>query len=122
MPSTPLVVLLQLPPLAFGPVLPPPAFAPPRALTCPVGELGRPEALRVPVPPGPASFAVDPASLRPGAVRPLVHPAVDGLLVLLALASTHGGWDDRTWGQRTWAATGAATPVLIPALPPPRRP
>lgn len=120
--TAPLLVLLELPPLAFGPALPPPAFAPPRELSCPVGELGRPGALRVPGrPAGPGRIALDPAHLQPGTPRALVHPVVDGMLVLLALAATHGSWDERAWILRNWAQTGAVTPVLIPPLAPPPR-
>jgi len=119
----PFLLLLELPPLAFGPSLPPQALVPPRELTCPVGELGRPQALKLPPPPGPRSYAVDPTSLQPAApLRHLVNPVVDGLLVLGALAATRGGWDERTWGLRTWGSIGGITPVLIPpmATPPSR--
>ncbi len=117
----PLVLVLELPPLAFGPPLPLRALPPPRELTCEVGELGRPQPLKLPPHPGPRSYAVDPAALRPGApLRHLVNPVVDGLLVLGALAATHGGWDERSWGLRTWGNVGGVTPVLVPpmALPP----
>jgi len=119
----PLVLVLELPPLAFGPRLPLQALAPPRELTCGVGELGRPQALRLPPHPGPRSYAVDPAALHPGApLRHLVNPVVDGLLVLGALAATRGGWDERTWGLRSWGNIGGVTPVLIPPMaPPPNR-
>ena len=117
----PLVLVLELPPLAFGPRLPLQALAPPRELTCGVGELGRPRALRLPPHPGPRSYAVDPAALHPGApLRHLVNPVVDGLLVLGALAATHGGWDDRPWALRSWGNMGGVTPVLIPPMAPPQ--
>ncbi|NTW84799.1 MAG: hypothetical protein HGB30_01395 [Holophagaceae bacterium] len=117
----PLVLLLELPPLAFGPPLPLRAVAPPREFTCAVGELGRPRALKLPPAPGPRSYAVDPSALHPGApLRHLVNPVVDGLLVLGALAATHGGWDERSWTLRSWGNVGGVTPVLIPPMAPPQ--
>ncbi|GLH73269.1 hypothetical protein GETHLI_17710 [Geothrix limicola] len=110
--------LIQLPPLAFGPALPPPAFALPRALTCEIRDLGR---IQEPVrPPWPAQRKLlrIPA-VGPGLDRHFTHPALEAALILGALAATRGGWDDRPWGVRAWDATGAVTPVLIPPMAPP---
>jgi len=117
--TAPLLLVLELPPLAFGPTLPPAAFTAPRELTCAVSELGRPRALKLPAGLDSRSFLVDPGSLRPRVDRHLVNPVVDGLLVLGALAATRGGWDERTWGLRTWGNLGAVTPVPVPPLPTP---
>jgi len=112
-------LLLQLPPMAFGPALPPRAYNMPRELVCGIRDLGR-----VPEPPplrwslGP-STTIDPRSLRPVPERHFVNPAVDFLLFMGALAGPRGGWDDRGWTTRRWDATGAVTPVLIPPLAPP---
>jgi hypothetical protein len=42
--------------------------------------------------------------------------------MLLLLATAYSGratWDETPWSVRTWQATGAAAPVLIPPQPPP---
>lgn len=120
--SVPLVVLLELPPLAFGPALPPPAFAAPQELRRPTGVRAGLEPLRLLEARGTGNPPLDLARLKPEPPRALVNPVVDGLLVLMALSATHGGWDDRTWSTRSWAALGAVTPVLVPPVAPPPRP
>lgn len=111
-------LVIQLPPLAFGPVRPP-AFAAPRALVCEVGELGRiQEPARTPVPAF-LNTSLDPHTLRPTAERHLLNPAAEFLMIMGALASTRGGWDDRAWSTKRWDATGAVTPALIPPQAPP---
>ena len=112
-------LLIQLPPMAFGPALPPSPFAIPRELVCDIHELGR---IQEPVP-GPwptlAPTGLDPRSLRPTTNRHFLNPAAEFVLVLSALASTRGGWDDRAWTTKRWEALGAVTPVLIPPQSPP---
>jgi hypothetical protein len=111
----PLMLVLELPPLAFGPALPPRAFAPPRELTCAIGDLGR---MHVPSPAQPGAVApnhlLDPLSLRPARERYLVNQGLDTAIFLAALFAGRAAWDERTWSTRTWQATGAVTPVLIP--------
>jgi len=112
-------LLLQLPPLAFGPVQPLRAYDMPRELVCSVWDLGRiqePAPLRWSF--GPTT-ALDPRGLQPQPERHFVNPAVEFLLVMGALASTRGGWDDRSWATRRWDAMGTVTPVLIPPQAPP---
>ncbi|HJV49054.1 MAG TPA: hypothetical protein VJ549_07245 [Geothrix sp.] len=111
--------LIQLPPLAFGPAVPPPAFALPRALTCEIRDLGRIQEPARPAWPIPRGMLVDPRTLGPGPDRHVTHPILEAALLFGALASTRGGWDDRPWAARVWDSTGAVTPVLIPPLAPP---
>ncbi len=118
MPTLPLALLLQLPPLAFGPALPQPAFRPPPELSCDVRDLGRPRPITWPAAVVSGYAPVDPHTLRPMRERHLVNPLVDAVLVLGALAATHGSWSEDTWSQRVWSRNGA-TPVLIPPLAPP---
>ena len=112
-----LLLILDLPPLAFGPAMPP-AFAPPPELTCPVAELGRPLRLAPAAPPR-LRPGLDPRTLRPAPARHLVNPLADGLLLLATAYGTRAAWDDRTWSTKAWAAAGAVTPVLIPPQAPP---
>ena len=112
-------LVLQLPPLAFGPTRAPEAFAPPRALVCEVHQLGQ-----VQVPPRPlrtlaSAGSLDPRTLRPAPERYLVNRPVDILLLLATAYSGRASWDETPWSVRTWQATGAAAPVLIPPQPPP---
>lgn len=118
MPTLPLALLLQMPPLVFGPALEPPAFHPPAELICEVRDLGRPRAITWPAAVSSGYQGVDPARLRLSPDRHLVNPLVDGLLVLGALAATHGSWSEDTWSQRVWSRNNN-TPVLIPPLAPP---
>lgn len=109
-----LVLVLQLPPAAFGPPLPLPAFAPPRELLCEVRDLGR-----VLVPPPPSWAHTLPPSLAshqglPPTERHLTRSLLEASLVFGALAATKGGWDARSWDARRWDATGAVAPVLVP--------
>lgn len=111
-------LVIQLPPLAFGPTRPP-ALAAPRALVCEVGELGRiqePAQTRRPLY---LKNFPDPHALRPTPQRHLLNPATEFLMIMGALASTRGGWDDRDWSTKRWDATGAVTPALIPPQAPP---
>lgn len=104
-------LLLQLPPLAFQRPLTVPSHQPPRELTCPVAELGRPWQ-----PPAPRLRSVrlplDPAHLRPRAPDCVLSPVAD-LFLLFALAglasSTGGSVDFRSWSERH-------TPALLPLL------
>lgn len=110
---------LQLPPLAFGPARPQEAFAPPGALVCDWRQLGR---VQVPAAPAwkPASRGrVDPRDLVPAPAPHLVNRPVDILLLLATAYSSRATWDETPWSVRTWRATGAAAPVLIPPQPPP---
>jgi hypothetical protein len=112
-------LIIQLPPLVFGPALPPAPFLIPRELVCDIHELGR---VREPVPAPwsqPSTSSLGPRALVPTPDRHLLNPAVEFMLVMGALASTRGGWDERAWATKRWEATGAVTPVLIPPQPPP---
>ena len=119
MPTLPLVLLLNLPPLAFGPgPLLPPAFEPPQELTCPIQELGRIRLL--PLAPS-RSTPLALATLHPRSPDHLVGPLTDGLLFLgLAVCAS------RTGGQVTsdaWPGQTASrsNPFFPPggSLPPP---
>ena len=107
---------LQLPPLAFNVTPPPGALRPPRELTCPVGDLGRPWSPPAPRPLWTARLSVDPRSLRPRDPQHLVNPLADFLL-LFALAgwasSTGGTVDFRAWPERN---PMLAAPVSVPTL------
>ena len=110
-------LVLQLPPLAFGPARPPSAFQAPRELTCPVGDLGRPWVLPAPRPLRTARISLDPRNLRPGEPDHLVNPVTD-MLLLLALAgwasSTGGTVDFRAWPERNGTLVA---PVFPPSSP-----
>ncbi len=112
-------LVLQLPPLAFGPARAPEAFALPRSLACDVRQLGLvqvPErTLRLTA----SSHYLDPRNLRPAPERYLVNRPVDILMFLAMAYSGRATWDDTPWSVRTWQATGAAAPVLIPPQAPP---
>ncbi len=111
--------LLQLPPLAFGPALPPRAFDLPRALVCDIHDLGRiQEPLRTWPSLAPGG-SLDPNLLKPGQEAFLVNRPVDMLLLLTAAYAGRATWDDASWATRTWQATGAVTPVLVPPMAPP---
>jgi hypothetical protein len=112
-------LLIQLPPLAFGPALPPSPFAPPRELVCPLVGLGR---IQGPTPP--PSWLAPNASLNlanfaPVPERYLINRPADMLLFLATIYAGRATWDDRPASERLWQATGAVTPVLIPQLAPP---
>ncbi len=112
-------LIIQLPPLAFGPALPPPAFAPPRALVSPVRELVR---VQEPVRPPrlvTLNASLDPRVLTPPPERYLVNRPVDILLLLATAYAGRATWETTPWSARTWQATGAVAPVLIPPLAPP---
>lgn len=112
-----LALLLQLPPLAFGPAMPTRAYEMPRELTCAVHELGQIQAPARAAWHSPAGL--DAGRLSPEPERHLFNPVVEFLVVVGALASTRGSWDDRSWSTKRWEATGAVTPVLIPPQAPP---
>lgn len=109
-------LVLQLPPMAFSPATPP-AFRPPRELTCPVGDLGRPWTPPSPRPLWSARISVDPRDLRPGESARLVNPLAD-ILLLFALAglasNTGGSVEFRSWSDRN---TPFAAPVTAPYAP-----
>jgi len=108
-------LVIQLPPMAFGPPLPPPSFAPPRALVCPIRELGR---IQEPTPPQLLSFnaSVDPRLLALAPDRYLVNRPVDLLLFLAAAYAGRATWDTSSWSEGVWRGTGPVTPVLIPPM------
>jgi len=112
-------LVLQLPPLAFGPARAPEAFVPPRALVCEVRQLGQVQVPERPLRPIAPGGSLDPRDLRPAPERYLVNRPVDILLFLATAYSGRGTWDETPWSVRTWQATGAAAPVLIPPQPPP---
>lgn len=115
--SETLALVIQLPPLAFGPARPPEAFAMPRALRCEVRELGQ---VRVPAQILHLSNkSIDLNILKPAAEPFIVNRPVDLLMFLAAAYGGRATWDDRPWAVRTWQATGAAAPLLIPPQPPP---
>ena len=112
-------LIIQLPPLAFGPNLPPSPFLVPWELVCDIHELGR---VREPVSTpwsAPATTSLEPRILTPTPDRHFLNPAAEFVLVLGALASTRGGWDERAWTTKRWEAAGAVTPILIPPQLPP---
>jgi hypothetical protein len=112
-------LVLQLPPLVFGPSLPSQPFERPRALICPLRDLGR---IQEPAQGFPATASLptlDPQGLRPAPDRHLLNPLADSLMTMGLLASTGGTWDDRSWSTKRWEALGAVTPVLIPPQAPP---
>ena len=112
-------LVLQLPPLAFGPARTPEAFAPPRAFVCEVGQLGLIQVPERPLEPLASWGSLDPRDLRPAPERYLVNRPVDILLLLTTAYAGRASWDETPWSVRTWQATGAAAPVLIPPQPPP---
>ena len=118
----PLAFAFELPPLAFGPVLPTPsAFAPPRELTCRIQDLGRPR-LPPPLPlPFPHPTALSPEALRPRGPDHLIGPVTDVFLFLgLAVWSSHSG------GQVTSSAwpgqLPSGSPLFVPTLGLPPQP
>ncbi len=117
--TAPLLLLLELAPLAFGPTLPAAAFLPPRELTCPLHDLGRAPAWVAPLASRTAGPTLDPRTLTPTREQYLVNPLVDGLMLLATAYGTRATWDDRTWSTRAWQATGAVAPMLIPPQAPP---
>lgn len=114
-----LALLIQLPPLAFGPAQPPSAFAPPRALVCPIGELGRPQPPDLNPKSTINNISMDPKGLLPAPERFLVNRPVDMILFLAVAYAGRATWDTGSWSTRAWQATGAVTPVLVPPLAPP---
>ncbi len=112
-------LVLQLPPLAFGPVQPLEAFAPPRSLVCAVGQLGQVQVPERSLGPLASASSLDPKDLVPAPERYLVNRPVDILMFLATAYAGRATWDETPWRVRTWQATGAAAPVLIPPQPPP---
>jgi hypothetical protein len=110
-------LLLQLPPLAFGPNLPPNPFQPPRALVCDVHELGYLREVEPPCWIRVEGMTLDPRLLRPAQERFLVNRAVDSILFLGVAYAGRASWaDDRSVFNKTWSATPFLAPY--PALPP----
>jgi hypothetical protein len=111
-------LVLQLPPLAFGPAHPTAAFTPPRELICPVADLGRipSEFSFSPLPP-----QVRPTlrSLQPAPPTYLINRPADIFLLLAAAYAGKASWDTTPWADRTWGAAGGVAPVLIPTVAPP---
>jgi hypothetical protein len=119
--ALPLTLVLQLPPLAFGPAQPgAPAFQAPWELTCRVGELGRPRISPLRLPGLERRIALSPEALRPRGLEHLVGPVTDAFL-FLGLAV----WSTSTGGYVTpeaWPGPpGVSSPLLAPSLglPPP---
>ncbi len=112
-------LVLQLPPLAFGPARAPEAFAPPRALVCDIHQLGRVEVPELLVRLPPVQSALVPGDFRPAPERFLINRPVDILIALATIYAGRGTWDETPWSVRTWQATGAAAPVFVPPQPPP---
>ncbi len=111
-------LVLQLPPLAFGPARPLEAFIPPRELICPVGELGHPPAeFRFSTPVARSRPALGP--LQPAPETYLINRPVDILLLLSMAYAGKASWDTTPWSTRTWGAAGGVAPVLIPTVAPP---
>ena len=94
-------LVLQLPPLAFGPARAPEAFAPPRALICEVGQLGQVQVPEQPVHPLTPASSLDPRDLRPAPERYLVNRPVDILMFLATAYAGRATWDETPWGVRT---------------------
>jgi hypothetical protein len=91
--GTPFVLLLELPPLAFGPALPPPHQMP-RELVCEVRDLGKPARLATLSVPNLPRFAAP----RPGRTY-LIGPKADHfiyVLGILAAGATGGNVDTRS--------------------------
>ena len=116
---------LQLPPLAFNTTPPTPIYSPPRELTCPVPELGKPWAPPPPRPIWTRLREVEPRGLRPREPDHLLNPVAD-IFVFFALAGlashTGGTVDLRPWFDRT--AEGMVQPPLFPpsSAQPPAKP
>ncbi|MBK9797433.1 MAG: hypothetical protein IPP58_13230 [Holophagaceae bacterium] len=115
-----LVWSVALPPLAFGPGLPPNPFAPPRALVCDIYELGRIH--QTGAPRWSVAPVVDPRSLRPAREPYLVNRAVDTLLLLGAAVAGRATWgDDRPGFNQTWQVSPAwVLPLALTQVPGPR--
>jgi hypothetical protein len=115
-----LALLIQLPPLAFSPALPPSPFAPPRELVCPLVDLGR---IQEPAPlfkSYKSNVSIDFKSPFSPPDRYLVNGPVDALLFLGAVVGGRATWtDDRSWFDRTVHAPGALTAPPFMALVPP---
>lgn len=107
MPGPVLAMPLLLPPLAFGPALPSSPWTPPPALTAPLGVAPN---LKLPPPGAWASMGLDSTAFQARQPRALIHPLVDGALLLGLMAATHGSWDARTPSQRQWETLGGFTP------------
>lgn len=115
-----LFVTAGLPPLAFGPGLPPNPFAPPRALVCDIHELGRIQVAGAPR--WSVAPAVDGRGLRLTREPYLVNRAVDTLLFLGVAAAGKATWaDNATRFDAAWLATPVPglpkTPVPAPTPP-----
>lgn len=109
--SAPLILVLELPPLAFGPALPPKAFAPPRELTCAIRDLGRIQPPLVPSLRLSQGLTLNARGLSSTPRQPGVNSAADLPWFLAVMIATEGHWDERTWAEKTWSGVA---PVLIP--------
>jgi hypothetical protein len=113
-------LLIQLPPLAFGPALPPSPFAPPRELVCALVDLGR---IQEPAPlfkTYKSTVFVDFKGPFSAPEHYLVNRPVDALLFLGALVGGRATWtDDRSWFDRTVHAPGALNTTPFMTLVPP---
>lgn len=105
--AAPLLLALELPPLAFGPALAPSPFRPPRELTCPMDALMNPAAHVWPSPRGLRTSVLDPRSLRPVEPGHFIGPGVDALLALALVIGTRATWDNTPPANRGWLASGA---------------
>lgn len=95
--SAPLWLALELPPLAFGPALPPP-YQMPRELSCEVRELGRPPVIKPTQIPNLPRFATP----KPDRAY-LFGPKTDTFIYvmgILAAAGTGGTVDSRSPEQK----------------------
>ena len=116
-----ITLLLHLPPLAFGPALPPGRFNTPRALVCDIHDLGRIHPAATSPRPPHGSLSLDAAALRPDQPPFLVNKPLDALLFLAVAYAGRATRDETPWSARTWQATGAVTPVVAPPGVPPLR-
>jgi hypothetical protein len=116
--AIPLLLALELPPLAFGPALELSPFRPPRELTCSMEALMSPAAHVWPSPRGVRTSVIDPRSLRPVEPGHLIGRGADTLLALALVIGTRATWDNTPPANRGWLASGAP-PVDLPRMAPP---
>lgn len=114
-----ITLFIQLPPLAFGPALPPGPFNMPRALVCDIHDLGRIHPTATSPQPLRGSLSLDAGTFRPDQHPFLVNKPLDALLFLAVAYAGRASWDETPWSARTWQATGAVAPVVAPPGVPP---